>query len=137
MCQGPYVVASGLSLHTCAVQELQTYPGGCAEHIVASDTQAGVQGPKRFAGRSNPRESRPSPFDHLDVERVVQAVQQPAAEALRAWWDVAEPESKKLGGKIMNKQMVQFIANFVQWLHVAPGQPEGAILVFCTGAHPL
>ena len=91
-----------------------------------------LQGPKRFAGR-HPKEERASPFDHLDVERVVQGVEPAVAQGVRAWWDVAEPESKKLGGKIMNKQMVQFVANFVQWLHVTRGQPEGAILVFCTG----
>lgn len=91
-----------------------------------------VQGPKRFGGR-HPKEIRASPFDNLDVERVIQGVEQPVAESMRVWWDVAETESKKIGGKIMNKQMVQFVADFIQWLHVAPGQPEGAILVFCTG----
>lgn len=92
-----------------------------------------VQDRKRFGG-SNPRESRASPFDTLDMEAVAQGLDRPVADAMRAWWNIAEPESKKIGGKILNGDMCQFIANFLQWLHVAPGQPEGAILVFCTGA---
>jgi hypothetical protein len=76
-----------------------------------------------------------SPFDALDLEQVVQGVERPVADSIRAWWGTAEAESKKIGGKIMSKQMIQFVADFIQWLHMDPSQPEGAILVFCTGVH--
>jgi HrpA-like RNA helicase len=89
-----------------------------------------LQGTRQFSKLS--REVRQTLFDGLDVEEVVRGLDPTVEPSVRAWWEASAAESAKFGGKIMNLY-IEFVAKFVKWVYDAPGEPDGAILVFCTG----